>query len=278
MCPGEPRTSLREDNVRIVYVQPRCGLNRLMPCNALTLAPSQKARFGVVIENLSPTEDPAYFLLRFQSFFDTYNKKAYQAPWTSPSACGTSGLRAGLMAHFSSTELLNIPYNLWTEVPFVVTNEVDGGDYLCNVYNDVMIEIVSWCEQDQILGGNLYQYGTYVDPTTSEVTVQYDVVRGYPLGSAASFSVTFPPVSGINRRQLDSASLAEQNDVLMIELQSVKDSMKNMMTKDELTHLFTLVLAIGLLFTLVLGAGGMYLVLHLKGEVMTRQTGQRVYA
>jgi len=194
-CPGETGTSRRESGVRIVYIQPRCGQNRLRPCTPLTLGSQDFARFGVVIENLSPTGDVVYYTLGFLKRFEQYFKTSYQA--TGPGACGTPGDRDLLTATFQETDLQQIPFNLWVEVPVQVGPAGLGGPswsgQFCNKFVDVALRIIASCEMPSP-ARVIYQYGIASDPATGELTVLYDAgSRYWALNSTATFSVEWPP-------------------------------------------------------------------------------------
>ena len=54
MCPGETGTLRRESQVSIVGIVPRCAGNS-NDCTNKNLLPGEKAHFGVIILNASPT-------------------------------------------------------------------------------------------------------------------------------------------------------------------------------------------------------------------------------
>jgi hypothetical protein len=57
-CPGETATSRRESMVRILEIKHRCGPSHNMSCAAgVYPKEGEDALFGLVIQNLSPTED-----------------------------------------------------------------------------------------------------------------------------------------------------------------------------------------------------------------------------
>ena len=62
-CPGETSTSKRDSGVSIVSIQPRCGTDRIFPCDVSNLNYGDVATFGVRIQNLSPTREYIYILL-----------------------------------------------------------------------------------------------------------------------------------------------------------------------------------------------------------------------
>ena len=73
-CPGETFTNRRESEVRISDIRPRCGTQyNGTVCTNTHLSPGQKAHFGIIIENTSPTGKiihvAAQILLTFEALF-----------------------------------------------------------------------------------------------------------------------------------------------------------------------------------------------------------------
>ncbi len=184
-CPGETGTSRRESNVRILEIRERCGADKASPCNELTLGPGDNANFGVVIENLSPTQDEVYYTLSTDSAYDDYLGSGGDGNYT----CGVSGQGSGLVVLFSSTDIQRIPYNNLVEVPFTVTHVYNGPISLCNEFNDIVLRITATCEQPSS-SSDVYQYGVAYNQTTKQTTVMYDPAhRIYASNSTATFSV-----------------------------------------------------------------------------------------
>lgn len=276
-CPGETGTQMSESRTRIVYIIPRCGKTRSDGCDEKTLIPGQKARFGIVIENLAPYGEVGYFTLLFEKAFDSYQKHGYTA--SGIGACGTPGMRAGLQATFSEKQLREIPYNLWIEVPFAVGSSTDIDD--CYIFNDVGIKLVSTCEYGNptLPPNDVYQYGLVLNPKDGTYSINYDDVRVEPFNSVATFSVTFPKVTGLNRRQLDvsgkSASstfnqeLKENwelgNSDKMAKIEQMLAAQQQMMTT-------SIVIVVSLM--LFMAGGGAYLSWSLMKSV-TSNTGER---
>jgi hypothetical protein len=64
-CPGETGTNRRESQISIVEVIPRCSSSSTV-CSNAELNPGEKAHFGIVILNTSPTGPSLY--LFYQKF------------------------------------------------------------------------------------------------------------------------------------------------------------------------------------------------------------------
>ena len=197
-CPGETGTSRRESNVRIVEIRERCGADKASPCNELTLGPGDNANFGVVIENLSPTQDEVYYTLQVADPFDDYLGSGGDGNYT----CGVSGQGSGLVVLLSSTDIERIPYLRQVEVPFTVTHVFNGPISLCNEFNDIRLRIIATCEQPTPHSA-VYQYGVEYNPETHQTEVMYDPAHHiYASNSTATFSVKWPSV----RRRLSEIS------------------------------------------------------------------------
>jgi hypothetical protein len=132
-CPGETGTSRRESGVRIVQIIPRCGADKKSICDETTLAPGDSAVFGVVIQNLSPTQDEVYYTLTLKdgNFYDDFEGHG----GSGTHLCGVSGQLSGLAVGFTDTNtaltnMQRIPYKRLIEVPFTVDNVYQ----LCNKY------------------------------------------------------------------------------------------------------------------------------------------------
>ena len=196
-CPGETGTSRRESSVRILEIRERCGADKSSSCDELTLGSGDNANFGVVIENLSPTQDEAYYTLKLGTSFDDYYKSGGDGNYT----CGVPGQCSGLVVVFSNTDIQRIPYNRLVEVPFTVTRVYNGPVSLCNEFNDIEVMLIATCEIPSS-SSYVYQYGVEYNTTTKQTTVMYDQAhRIYASNSTAFFSVKWP--SG---RRLESYS------------------------------------------------------------------------
>lgn len=228
-CPGETATSRRDSGVTLKAVVPRCGIKRNLPCGLSTLNVQQPARFGVIIENLSPTKDKVWYTLRLSSQYDTYYVNGYLNNYGLGS-CGTPGLRAGIIVVFSESDLRNIPYNLWIEVPFTALTSSTGSVDDCYKFVGVRVEIVATCDMSTSNGAP-YQYGVVVNPDTGVVALSYeevDVIREEVSG--ASFSVEWPrssAVDGIRRLEI-SAKGTEQSAVAMNDMAALATEMQAM--------------------------------------------------
>lgn len=219
-CPGESGTLRRESGVRIVTIKPRCGADGNSPCTPVTLTATQTAKFGVIIENLSPTGDEVYYTLQFADRFEAYqsNSAAYQ---TTSKECGTPGSRNFLIAAWQETDLQRIPYNLWIESPFTAT--ATWSNAFCSKWVDVKLRIIATCEQPQT-SRKVYQYGFKwsVDALT---TISYDEAdRMYALNSTATFSVQWP--TSTIRRLLQS----DHNTDSAVSVQPSSDDQKAYLT------------------------------------------------
>ena len=187
-CPGETGTSRRESNVRIVEIRERCGADNVSPCNEFTLAPGENANFGVVIENLSPTQDAVSYTLGLAYSYDDYLKSGGDGNYT----CGVPGQSSGVVVIFFSTDLRKIPYNQLVEVPFTVTRVYNGPVSLCNEFNELEIKLIATCEISTS-NSYVYQYGVEYDDSIKQTTVMYDPGhRIYAASSNATFSVKWP--------------------------------------------------------------------------------------
>ena len=187
-CPGETGTSRRESNVRILQIRERCGADKASPCNELTLGPGDNANFGVVIENLSPTQDEAYYTLAVAGPYDDYLKSGGDGNYS----CGVSGQGSGLVVIFSSTDIQRIPYNRLVEVPFTATHVYNGPISLCDEFNDIELRIIATCEQPSSSSA-VYQYGVEYDEASKQTAIMYDPAhRIYASNSTATFSVKWP--------------------------------------------------------------------------------------
>ena len=232
-CPGETGTSRRESNVRILEIRERCGADKASPCNELTLGPGDNANFGVVIENLSPTQDEVYYTLSTATNYDDYLNSGGDGNYT----CGVSGQGSGLVVIFSNTDIQRIPYNRLVEVPFTVTHVYNGPISLCNEFNDIELRIISTCEIPSSSSA-VYQYGVEYDEASKQTVIKYDPAhRIYASNSTATFSVKWPAA---RRRLSDAAapglSQADGSDaadavaeVLLREFRETKHSMESKM-------------------------------------------------
>ena len=197
-CPGETGTSRRESNVRILEIRERCGTDKASPCNELTLVEGQYATFGAVIENLSPTQDEVYYTIKLANYFDDYLTSGGDGNYT----CGSDGQMSGLMIQFQQTDLQRIPYNRLVEVLFSVTNSQKGATSMCNVFNNVAVQIVATCEMPTS-NRYVYQYGVAYNETLQQTAIMYDPAhRIHASNSTATFSVTWPAA----RRRLSDAA------------------------------------------------------------------------
>ena len=228
-CPGETGTSRRDSNVRILEIRERCGADKASPCNELTLNPGDYASFGVVIENLSPTQDEVYYTIQLGAFFDDYEESGGDGNYT----CGSPGQLAGLLATFQNSDLRRIPYNRLVEVVVSVTNNQNGAAYLCNTFNDIAVQIIATCEMPSPSSA-VYQYGVEYDEASKQTVIMYDPAhRIYASNSTATFSIKWPAA----RRRLSDAAApgVSQSDgsdaadavaeILLRELREIKHSM-----------------------------------------------------
>ena len=196
-CPGETCTSRRESNVGILEIRERCGADKASPCNELTLNPGDSAHFGVVIQNLSPTQDEVYYTLRTTPF-DDYVGSGGDGKYT----CGVSGQQSDLTVVFCSEDIFQIPYNHLVEVQFIATNSFYGPPGLCDEFKDVEVQLIATCEIPTS-SSHVYQYGVDYDASTKQTTVIYDPAhRMYSSNSTATFSVKWPAA----RRRLSDAA------------------------------------------------------------------------
>ena len=187
-CPGETGTSRRESNVRILEIRERCGSDNASPCDEFHLGADDNANFGVVIENLSPTQDEVYYTLSLGSSFDDYYKSGGDGVYV----CGVSGQGSGLVVIFSNTALQRIPFNRLIEVPFTVTRIYNGPISLCDEFNNIEVMLIATCEM-ATPSSYVYQYGVDYNQTTKQTTVLYDSAnRIYASNSTAFFSVKWP--------------------------------------------------------------------------------------
>ena len=229
-CPGETGTSRRESNVRILQIRERCGADKASPCNELTLGPGDNANFGVVIENLSPTQDDVSYTLAVAGPYDDYLASGGDGNYT----CGVSGQGSGLVVLFSSTDIQKIPYNRLVEVPFTATHVFNGPVSLCTEFMDIEVRLIATCEQPTA-GSEVYQYGVVYDATSNQMAIKYDPAhRIYASNSTATFSVKWPAV---RRRLSDAAapglSQADGNDaadaiadLLLRKIEESRDALK----------------------------------------------------
>lgn len=188
-CPGESGTSRRESNVKIERIVHRCGADRKSYCDELTLqGPDDVAYFGVVITNLSPTEDVVTYSVGLASSFDSYDSNAS----SYESHCGKPGQRSGLVAEFMETELEDIPFNEQIEVPFTVSKSG-----LCNAFRGIKVAIVASCEIASS-SSRVYQYGVIYDTTTHMTKMVYDAGN---VITAAESSATFDVVWADSQRR-----------------------------------------------------------------------------
>lgn len=263
-CPGETSTSRRDSNVRIVTIQPRCGLNKRSPCTHLNLGSQDYARFGVVIENLSPTQDEVYYTLEFVEKFESYYTYNWRA--TGPGACGTPGARNFLSAQFQETDLQRIPYNKWIESPMTVGAAGSGATWsaeYCYKFVDVAMRIIATCEQPEP-NNRVYQYGFKYDDTLGEIVVSYDASDLlYALNSTATFSVDFPPnvadvtTNMYQRRELvgdQSTPFPNRAETLEIKIKQLDEKVEHLnILMSVVTGLVTLMMA-GMIFERLLVA------------------------
>ena len=90
---------------------------------------------------------------------------------------------------FRNTDISDIPYGAFVEVPFFV--ERYGH---CREYNDIILEIVATCELPaSSYGASKYQYDAIYSDDTHEVEILYDEILP-PSSSAKTFSVSWSPV------------------------------------------------------------------------------------
>lgn len=228
-CPGETGTSRRESNVRILQIRERCGADKASPCNELTLGPGDNANFGVIIENLSPTQDEVYYTLVVASAYDNYLQSGGDGNYT----CGVSGQGSGLVVILSGTDIQRIPYNTLVEVPFTVTHVYNGPISLCDEFNDIELKLIATCEQPSSSSA-VYQYGVTFDEVSKQTVIDYDPAnRIYASNSTATFSVKWPAA----RRRLSDAAASglshadgydaadAMTDILLRKIEENKNSM-----------------------------------------------------
>lgn len=201
-CPGETGTSRRESNVRIVQVKPRCGADRNSPCTPQTLVPTRQARFGIIIENLSPTADEVYYTIMFVDRFESYLAQVGD--------CGSPGSRNYLTGAFQDTDLQRIPYNKWIEVPMTATPTWSSG--FCAKFVDVGIRIIATCEQPAT-SRSVYQYGLKKSSKGDTVVGYEPQYRIYASNTTATFSVEWPPLPSTRRLGSVSKLVLDGTDV-----------------------------------------------------------------
>lgn len=106
------------------------------------------------------------------------------------STCGESGRRKGLFVRFQDTDISNIPFQSYVEVPFVVERLST-----CREYNNIMLEIIATCEIPATSdGSSKYQYDASYSENTHEVEILYDQIVP-PSSSARAFSVSWVPAA-----------------------------------------------------------------------------------
>ena len=244
-CPGETGTSRRESNVRILQIRERCGADRASPCNELTLGAGDNANFGVVIENLSPTQDEVYYTLEVAGPYDDYLASGGDGNYT----CGVSGQGSGLVVLFSSTDIKRIPYNRLVEVPFTVTHVYNGPVSLCTEFNDIELRLIATCEMPTP-SSEVYQYGVAFNETTQQTAIVYDEDhRIYASNSTATFSVKWPT----SRRRLSDAaapgfSHSDGSDVA----DAITDVLLTKIEQSRLSHQNDIDIVRGLIYGLML--------------------------
>ena len=134
------------------------------------------------------------YTLRFSSIYDEFNPNGYISYFDGQQTegyCGKPGQRSGLTAIFSDTDLRQIPFRQTIEIPFSVSiSPTYNGINLCNVFNEIQLEIVATCEIPNS-DSRVYQYDVSYNETTNQVEVLYNRVLG-PSSSLAVFSVSWP--------------------------------------------------------------------------------------
>ena len=246
-CPGETATSRREGSVFIAEIVPRCGPNRDLPCD-YSLNPSfstgDLATFGLVLQNLSPTEDTANYFLQVANSFDAFHSQGYQI--TGEGRCGTPGQLAGLQVTFSTQSLQNIPFNRLVEVAFTASNSGNnGGAILCSDFVDVQLRIISSCEMQQSQSGSrVYQYGVQQDPASGQVKVVYDKAHLiWAANSTATFSVHWPPSSNRRKLQRETSEIRDGDiDNLSAKVEALEDLIRSVLVAVILLSLLVVLL------------------------------------
>lgn len=173
----------------------------LLPLVATGTSPlGEKAHFGIILLNESPTGDTADYRLKFLNSYDSVNKSSYEY-----FECGQPGNIAGLdhMFHHSFF-IADIPYLKYVEIP--VTFAETG---LCSVYNKIDLQIMASCEMST-KKSQVYQYGEEYNPSTGEMNVQYDVRRAAENSTATIDKIIWDPATTIlsNAAEGDDSSLA----------------------------------------------------------------------
>lgn len=233
-CPGETGTSRRESNVRINRIIHRCGADRKSICDELTLQnPDDVAYLGVVIQNLSPTEDDVSYTVGLSSSFDAYHGDNYRND-DNEGHCGTPGQRSGLVADFMETELDGIPFNVEIEVPFAVSKSG-----LCNAFTDIEVSISATCEMGSS-SSNVYQYGVIYNESTHTTQTVYDADH---LITAAEDTAKFSLVwaeDDARRRRLSRDAMAP------VDAEDKQEELLNMMgdLQDQLADMRFLIVAL----------------------------------
>lgn len=206
-CPGETATQRRESGVKIRMIVPRCGATGNSTCDADTLNIDSTAAFGLVVENLSPTEEDVYFTAKLFTSWDFYATDFR-------GQCGEPGKVSGLELTFPLGTDMRIPYKTWVEIPFYVT--YNG---LCKNYKGIPIQLVATCEQNTS-SSEVYQYGIKYGEISYD---SKDLLRGSQ--SFSEFSVEWP---GNQRRLSEDNELPAQTNVMALMYEENR-SLNNMM-------------------------------------------------
>ena len=134
------------------------------------------------------------YTLSFSSIYDEFNPNGYISYFDGQPTegyCGKPGQRSGLTATFSDTDLRQIPFRQTIEIPFMISiSPAYNGINLCNVFNQIQLEIVATCEIPNS-DSHVYQYDVSYNTASNQVEVLYNSVLG-PTSSFATFSVSWP--------------------------------------------------------------------------------------
>ena len=171
-------------------------------------------------------------MIQFKSKYDTYYDGAYQT--TGNGACGISGRRSGLHVNFYEANaavdyIQSIPYNQLIEVPMFVSNNA-----LCDVYNNIDIEIVAACEYPGP-GSYVYQYGV-VDDGKGNKKISYDPAHVlHASSSSKTFSVSWLPAAGTAQTTTGKITQTISDPVTMDMLNKLAQSMADMSHENKTT-------------------------------------------
>jgi len=196
MCPGEPGTNMREDQVSITRIVPRCGSSGTDDCRNLPYG--SLAEFAIVIDNFSPYDDSRMieFFIQSRYAFDQTNQ-----------ACGDAGRVGGLVIMSRGSVLggrsFEMEYLPVGESEVVITADSSSN---CLEYNDVELELISECEWAMRTNLCLLDVPTLED-NKDGVNVATQTCRILPLGRdrEAKFSVSWEPSKPSTRRLQDEA-------------------------------------------------------------------------